>query len=106
MTLQANTVYAIEPAALKETLVAALGDKARRIDLALGEVTVLVTADTTLRVDFTYEFTGSVQGTVRSSTGATLAGVQVCDERGNCGTSNASGIYTWLFMTSSSRRQA
>ncbi len=34
--------FAIDPVALKETLVAALGGLARRIDLELGEVTVVV----------------------------------------------------------------
>ncbi len=37
-----NSAFAVDPAALKDTLAAALGDLARRIDLALGEVTVLV----------------------------------------------------------------
>ena len=40
-----TTPFAVDPAALKDTLVAALGDKAKRIDLKLGEVTVLVTPD-------------------------------------------------------------
>jgi NADH-quinone oxidoreductase subunit C len=35
--------YAVDPAALKDTLAAALGDLAKRIDLKLGEVTVFVT---------------------------------------------------------------
>jgi NADH-quinone oxidoreductase subunit C len=40
----ADTIsYAVDPAALKDTLASALGDLARRIDLALGEVTVTVT---------------------------------------------------------------
>jgi NADH-quinone oxidoreductase subunit C len=38
-----NTAFAVDPAALKDTVAAALGDLARRIDLRLGEVTVLVT---------------------------------------------------------------
>ena len=39
----ATTPYAVDPAALKDTLAAALGDLAKRIDLKLGEVTVIVT---------------------------------------------------------------
>ena len=38
------TLFAIDPQTLKETLVATLGARAKRIDLALGEVTVLVAA--------------------------------------------------------------
>jgi NADH-quinone oxidoreductase subunit C len=38
------TPFAIDPAALKETLAATLGPLARRIDLKLGELTVVVTA--------------------------------------------------------------
>jgi len=38
-----TTSYAVDPAALKDTLAAALGDLAKRIDLKLGEVTVIVT---------------------------------------------------------------
>ncbi|TWO68746.1 NADH-quinone oxidoreductase subunit C [Caenimonas sedimenti] len=34
----------VDPAALKDTIAAALGDKVKRIDLRLGEVTVIVTA--------------------------------------------------------------
>ncbi|MRD47869.1 NADH-quinone oxidoreductase subunit C [Caenimonas koreensis DSM 17982] len=41
--MDATPVYAIDPAALKDTVAAALGDKAKRVDLALGEVTVTVT---------------------------------------------------------------
>ncbi|MEJ6023870.1 NADH-quinone oxidoreductase subunit C [Ramlibacter sp. PS4R-6] len=37
-----TTIYAVDPAALKDTLASALGDLAKRIDLALGEVTVTV----------------------------------------------------------------
>jgi NADH-quinone oxidoreductase subunit C len=36
---------AADPAALKETIAAALGDKAKRVDLALGEITVIVDAN-------------------------------------------------------------
>ena len=36
------TPFAVDPAALKETLANALGDLARRVDLALNEVTVTV----------------------------------------------------------------
>ncbi len=36
--------FAIDPQALKQTLAATLGDKARRIDVALGEVTVVLSA--------------------------------------------------------------
>ncbi|MDB5730675.1 MAG: dehydrogenase [Variovorax sp.] len=36
--------FAIDPQALKQTLAATLGDKARRIDVALGEVTVVLPA--------------------------------------------------------------
>ena len=39
----ATNPYAVDPAALKDTLAAALGDLAKRIDLKLGEVTVIVT---------------------------------------------------------------
>ena len=38
------TPFAVDPAALKETLTAALGSLAKRVDLRLGEVTVLVGA--------------------------------------------------------------
>jgi NADH-quinone oxidoreductase subunit C len=36
------TAFAVNPEALKSTLLAVLGDKARRIDVALGEVCVVV----------------------------------------------------------------
>jgi NADH-quinone oxidoreductase subunit C len=39
-----TTPFAIDPAALKDTLSAALGPLAKRIDLKLGELTVLVSA--------------------------------------------------------------
>ena len=38
------TVFAVNPESLKDAIVAALGDKARRVTLALGEVTVVVAA--------------------------------------------------------------
>jgi NADH-quinone oxidoreductase subunit C len=38
----AATTYAVDPAALKDTLANTLGGLARRVDLALGEVTVTV----------------------------------------------------------------
>ena len=38
------TPFAVDPAALKDTLVAALGPLAKRIDLKLGEITVMVGA--------------------------------------------------------------
>jgi NADH-quinone oxidoreductase subunit C len=38
------TAIAVDPEALKKTVVAALGDKARRIEVSLGEVTVEVLA--------------------------------------------------------------
>ena len=38
------TVFAIDPAVLKDTLTLALGDKVKSISLALGEVTVTVKA--------------------------------------------------------------
>jgi NADH-quinone oxidoreductase subunit C len=38
------TAFAVNPEALKSTLLAVLGDKARRIDVALGEVCVVVDA--------------------------------------------------------------
>ncbi len=44
-----NTPFAVDPAALKETLAGALGDLAKRIDLRLGELTVLVTAGNYLK---------------------------------------------------------
>jgi NADH-quinone oxidoreductase subunit C len=47
--MTAITPFAIDPAALKETLVASLGNLAKRIDLKLGEVTVLVGAPDYLR---------------------------------------------------------
>ena len=40
----AGTTYAVDPAALKDTLANALGDLAKKVDLALGEVTVTVTS--------------------------------------------------------------
>ncbi len=39
-----TTAFAVDPAALKDTLAAALGPLAKRIDLKLAEVTVTVTA--------------------------------------------------------------
>ena len=41
--MESTPVYAVDPAALKETVAAALGDLAKSVDLALGEVTVTVT---------------------------------------------------------------
>ena len=38
----ANDNYAVDPAALKEAVAAALGDLAKSVDLSLGEVTVTV----------------------------------------------------------------
>ena len=38
------TVFAVEPEALKTTIARALGNQVRRINLALGEVTVVVSA--------------------------------------------------------------
>ena len=38
------TVFAIDPGVLKDTITLALGDKVKSIDVALGEVTVLVAA--------------------------------------------------------------
>jgi NADH-quinone oxidoreductase subunit C len=38
------TLYAVDPQALKDTVAATLGARAKRIDLRLGEVTVLVEA--------------------------------------------------------------
>ena len=48
MTLT-HTPYAIAPEALHATITEALGDLAKRVDLALGEVTVLVTPDNYLK---------------------------------------------------------
>ncbi|MGZ5195288.1 MAG: NADH-quinone oxidoreductase subunit C [Ramlibacter sp.] len=45
-----NTPFAVDPAALKETLSATLGAKAKGIDLKLGEVTVTVAAADYLEV--------------------------------------------------------
>jgi len=44
------TPFAVDPAALKETLSATLGDKAKRIELKLAEVTVTVAAGDYLEV--------------------------------------------------------
>lgn len=44
------TVYAIHPEALKEAVAAALGDKARHMGIALGELTVVVGAADYLEV--------------------------------------------------------
>ena len=44
------TAFAVNPETLKNTLAAVLGDKARRIELALGEVQVLVAASDYLDV--------------------------------------------------------
>jgi NADH-quinone oxidoreductase subunit C len=38
------TAFAVDPEAIKDTVVAALGDKVRRVDVRLGEVTVEVAA--------------------------------------------------------------
>jgi NADH-quinone oxidoreductase subunit C len=40
--MQSNTVYAVDPAALKEAVAAALGALAKSVELQLGEVTVTV----------------------------------------------------------------
>ena len=40
-----TTSYAVDPAALKDTLAAKLGDLAKRVDLRLNEVTVTVTPE-------------------------------------------------------------
>jgi NADH-quinone oxidoreductase subunit C len=45
-----TTPFAVDPAALKETLSATLGDKAKRIELKLAEVTVTVAAADYLEV--------------------------------------------------------
>lgn len=45
-----TTPFAIDPVALRETLTATLGTRAKRVDLALGEVTVLVGASDYLEV--------------------------------------------------------
>ncbi|HYF43414.1 MAG TPA: NADH-quinone oxidoreductase subunit C [Ramlibacter sp.] len=47
--MKTNTPFAVDPAALKDTLAGALGDLAKRIDLRLGELTVLVTPDNYLK---------------------------------------------------------
>jgi len=47
--MKINTPFAVDPAALKETLAGALGGLAKRIDLKLGELTVLVTPDNYLK---------------------------------------------------------
>jgi NADH-quinone oxidoreductase subunit C len=44
------TPFAVDPAALKDTLASVLGDAAKRIDLRLGEVTVVVTPQNYLAV--------------------------------------------------------
>jgi NADH-quinone oxidoreductase subunit C len=41
--MPAATPFAVDPAALKDKLATTLGDLAKRVDLALGEVTVVVT---------------------------------------------------------------
>jgi NADH-quinone oxidoreductase subunit C len=41
--MPAATPFAVDPAALKDTLATTLGDLAKRVDLALGELTVVVT---------------------------------------------------------------
>ena len=45
-----TTPFAIDPVALKETLVATLGERAKRVDLALGELTVQVSPGRYLEV--------------------------------------------------------
>ena len=40
--MSTTTPFAVNPAALKETLIATLGERAKRVDLALGELTVMV----------------------------------------------------------------
>ena len=44
MTTTVTTNYAVHPEALKDTVAKVLGDKARRMSLALGELTVVVDA--------------------------------------------------------------
>ena len=47
--MTANTPYAVDPAALQQTITSALGPLARRVDLRLGEVTVTVSPDNYLK---------------------------------------------------------
>jgi NADH-quinone oxidoreductase subunit C len=47
--MSTSTPFAVDPAALRQTVAAALGDLAKRIDLQLGELTVLVTPDNYLK---------------------------------------------------------
>ena len=47
--MTANTPYAVDPAALQQTIASALGALARRVDLRLGEVTVTVSPDNYLK---------------------------------------------------------
>jgi NADH-quinone oxidoreductase subunit C len=47
--MTANTPFAVDPAALQQTITDALGTLARRVDLRLGEVTVTVSADNYLQ---------------------------------------------------------
>ena len=44
-----NTPFAVDPAALQQAITEALGPLAKRVDLALGEVTVTVTPDNYLQ---------------------------------------------------------
>jgi len=39
-----TTVFAVDPQALKQTIASTLGDKVKRLDIALGEVTLVVAA--------------------------------------------------------------
>ena len=47
--MTANTPYAVDPAALQQTITSALGALAKRVDLRLGEVTVTVSPDNYLK---------------------------------------------------------
>ncbi len=47
--MTANTPYAVDPAALQQTITNALGALAKRVDLRLGEVTVTVSPDNYLK---------------------------------------------------------
>ena len=55
---------------------------------------VVVAGEATV-VNFTYTYAGRAEGMLRTAEGAAVAGVRVCDDLGNCATSDSSGFYTF-----------
>ena len=63
--------------------------------------TVTTTAGTTTRADFTYQFQGTFHGTVTGGGTTPLVGVRVCDDHGDCATTDTAGYYSFHTPTGS-----